>query len=156
MEIWSDRQNFLNQIIELQNKNENKNDKTNVQDEEDLNVKDSNKIIKNKRIHARSIKQLDKLEGFDKTDDNLDNIIDKNVSRKSSHRKSSSRNSTRRGQSDDEEGNVGELENGSSYRSDLLKNDEIADRLERQMKEQTELKEKAEQLLKAKTDVEDA
>ena len=56
MEIWSDRQNFLNQIIELQNKNESKNDKTNVQDEEDLNVKDSKKVIKNKRIHARSIK----------------------------------------------------------------------------------------------------
>tara|TARA_B110001450_G_C17288775_1_gene346574 strand:+ start:382 stop:531 length:150 start_codon:yes stop_codon:yes gene_type:complete len=42
------------------------------------------------------------------------------------------------------------------YRSSLLHNDEIADRLERQMKEQTELKEKAEQLLKAKNDVEDA
>jgi len=75
------------------------------------------------------------LEGFDKTDDNLDNIIDKNISRKSSHRRSSSRNSTRRGQLDDEEGNVGELENGSSYKSDLLRNDEIADRLERQVKE---------------------
>lgn len=58
MEIWSDRQNFLNKIIELQNKNEqsSKNDKTNVQDDDELNMKDSNKIIKNKRIHARSIK----------------------------------------------------------------------------------------------------
>jgi len=30
MEIWSDRQNFLNQIIELQSKSETKNDKTNI------------------------------------------------------------------------------------------------------------------------------
>ena len=71
MEIWSDRQNFLNKIIELQNKNEqsSKNDKTNVQDDDELNMKDSNKIIKNKRIHARSIKQLDKLDRLDGMDD---------------------------------------------------------------------------------------
>jgi len=30
MEIWSDRQSFLNQIIELQSKSETKNDKTNI------------------------------------------------------------------------------------------------------------------------------
>jgi len=30
MEIWSDRQNFLSQIIELQSKSESKNDKTNI------------------------------------------------------------------------------------------------------------------------------
>ena len=71
MEIWSDRQNFLNKTIELQNKNEqsSKNDKTNVQDDDELNMKDSNKIIKNKRIHARSIKQLDKLDRLDGMDD---------------------------------------------------------------------------------------
>jgi len=68
MEIWSDRQSFLIQIIELENKNsEGKNDKTNVQDDED-NMKDSNKIIKNKRIHVKSIKQLESIDRMDNTE----------------------------------------------------------------------------------------
>jgi hypothetical protein len=68
MEIWSDRQSFLIQIIELENKNsEGKNDKTNVQDDED-NMKDSNKIIKNKRIHVKSIKQLEGIDRMDNTE----------------------------------------------------------------------------------------
>jgi len=96
MEIWSDRQSFLNQIIELQSKSETKNDKTNIQDDEEVNTKDSKKIIKNKRIHARSIKQLEKLETMDgNTDDNVDDIVDIKDNKRSHKR--SNRRSTRGG-----------------------------------------------------------
>ena len=69
MEIWTDRQNFLTQIIEIENKNsEDKNDKSNIQDDED-NMKDSNKIVKNKKIHAKSIKQLEGIDHMDRHQD---------------------------------------------------------------------------------------
>ena len=115
----------------MQNK-ESKNDKTNVQDEDDVN-KDS-KVIKGKKIRAKSIRQLQSIEGFDNTDDNQDDIIDNKDSKKRSRRRSR-KETNRGGPSDDEEGTGGgdeelEREKGN-YRSSLLHNDEIADRLER-------------------------
>lgn len=84
----------------MQNK-ESKNDKTNVQDEDDLNVKDS-KVIKGKKIRAKSIRQLKSIEDFGNTDDNQDDIVDNRDSKRRS-RKTSRRETSRGGPSDDEE-----------------------------------------------------
>jgi hypothetical protein len=58
-----------------------------VQDEDDLNVKDSNKVIKNKKINAKSFKQLNKLESIDNSDDNIDGIMDNNYKKTSRRNK---------------------------------------------------------------------
>lgn len=97
-------------------------------------MKDSNKIIKNKKIHARSIRQLDKLDRLDGMDDNQDDIIDS----KHKGRSNRSRRISKRDNSDDEDTNVGNYDEpttGGGYQSDLLRHDEIDDRLERQLKE---------------------
>lgn len=129
MEIWSDRQNFLNQILELENKSEkdSKKDENLAQKDEEVNT-DSKKWIRNKEIHAKSMKELNKLDRFDHIDDNTDDIVDDGH-----HRISESRRRTR----DRKPGDYyDDYDNDdANMKSDLLRHDEIADRLERQLRE---------------------
>lgn len=123
-----------------------------TQDDEDINLKDSHKITKNKDIHARQFKDLARMDNMDAFDekDMLGDELHDHYKTKRSTRRHRVRKDKEDSDSDPEVSRDGVVE------SDALRNDEIAMRLERLLKEQAELKEKAKQLLQAKKDVEGA